>query len=76
MSMRLMVIVSMIKINKKPGNNFSTLIKFYQLPPYFLPKFKKNHMVMKAKRTDNNRLRITDFKLKKMLKLHKALLQI
>ena len=76
MSMRLMVIVSMIKINKKPGNNFSILIKFCQLLPYFLPKFKKNHTVMKAKRTDNNRLRITDFKLKKMLRLHKALLQI
>ena len=76
MSMKSMVRMLMTRTNKKLDNNFSILIKYYQHLLFFPLKSKKNLMVMKAKRTDNNRLRITDFKQKKMLKQHKVLLQI
>lgn len=76
MSMKSMVRMLMTRTNKKLDNNFSISIKYYQHLLFFPLKSKKNLMVMKAKRTDNNRLRITDFKPKKMQKQHKVLLQI
>ena len=64
--------VSLILISIKLGNNFSTSIKSFQLQLSSLQRFKKKHMEMKARRTDSNKLKITDFKPRKMQKLLKA----
>jgi hypothetical protein len=66
----------MTRISKKQDNSSSILIKYCQPQQYFPQKFKKNHTVMKAKKTDNSRLRIIGFKQKKMRKQHKVSLRI
>ena len=60
--------VFLILISIKLDSSSSTSIRSYRHQLYSLQRFKKRPMATKARKTDNNRLRIIDFKPKRMLR--------